>query len=80
MSIDNEIEETIVAAAFVMIAGLAATDTKKRRLQIVSWLKETKQIIESDECNTFDVSVIEDAIAIARIQADMRMHPFFRSE
>ena len=76
----NDIEDTVTTAAFLMIASLAATDTTKRKNQIVGWLEETKKIIQSDPQNSFDTAVISDAIEYAKIQADMRTHPFFRNE
>ena len=76
----DDIEKMVTTSAFLMIAGLAATDTIKRRQHIISWLEETKRIIQSDPENTFDTAVIIDAIEYAKIQADMRTHPFFRNE
>ena len=75
--------EVAFAAAFMVIAAIAATSTTDRQRQLVVWLEEIREVLAGGivtGVTKFHVQTISDAILGAKGEADLRTHPFFRDE
>ena len=75
--------EVAFAAAFMIIAAIAATSGTDRRQQIIVWLTEIREVLAGGTAtgvSEFHVQTVSDAILGAKREADLRTHPFFRDE